>query len=108
MSYRSAETGHTELAAPNDEFASDAQLATFMFHDRLAVIGADTPVIPSSRSGRVLTPSVRLILLSDPLVRPCVRTHAGKAAEQPVPGPHALSAKSTPTSHLVGQPYETT
>ena len=67
-----ADVGHTDLAVPNRELARDAQLAAIPFHDRVAAIGADRPVVLPRRSGRVLTRSVRLMPLSDFLVRPRV------------------------------------
>ena len=98
---------HADLAAPNRELESDAQLTTLPFHDRVAPIGADRPVVLPRRSGRVLTRSVRSTPLSDPLVRPRVLTHTERAPEQPEPGSHASSAKPTTTAHPVGQPPET-
>ena len=102
-----AGASHTDLAASSREFASDAQLATLPFHDRVAAIDAERPVVLTRRSGRVLTQSVRSTPLSDPLVRPRVLTHTERALEQPEPGPHASSAKSMTTAHPVGQPPET-
>ena len=96
-----ADAGHTDLKAPNGEFASDAELATLPFHNRVSSIGADRPVVLPRRPSRVLTPSVRLIPLSDPLVRPCVLGHTERAPEQPEPGPHVSSTTSTTTAHLV-------
>ena len=57
---------HADLAAPNRELESDAQLTTLPFHDRVAPIGADRPVVLPRRSGRVRGRLVRLT----PLVRP--------------------------------------
>ena len=93
-----AGTSRTDLAAPYKEFSSDAQLATLPFHDRVAALGADRPVVVPTRSGCVLTRSVRLTPLSDPLVRPRVLTHTERAPQQPEPGPQASRATSTTTA----------
>ena len=102
-----ADAGHTGLEAQNRELASDARLAILPFHDRVAANGADRPAVLPRRSGRVRARSVRSIPPSDPLVRPRLLTHTERTPEQPEPGPHASSAKSTTTAHPVGQPSET-
>ena len=93
-----AGTSRTDLAAPYKEFSSDAQLATLPFHDRVAAIGADRLVVLPRHFGRVLTRSVRLTNLPDPLVRARVLTHTERAPQQPEPGPQASRATSTTTA----------
>ena len=64
-----AGASHADLAASNREFANETQVATLPFHDRVAAIGADRLVVLPRHFGRVLTRSVRLTNLPDPLVR---------------------------------------
>ena len=61
-----ADASHTDLEAQNGEVSSDARLAALPFHDQVAAIGADRPVVLPRRSGRVRGRLVRLT----PLVRP--------------------------------------